>query len=212
MSYIQVVSPNLSVVGIVGLCEKYTEDVFGVTTARHDADALLGWEQDKGQHPGEVPPNDVSVPLAFNWTGTVDKVTKNWGHRCVWVKGTIYSSPLSGTGHVTYPSIPAIQAAFGLGAYLGFSEFIEDLQIIKESDMLTPAEVNQLAQIAFNRPAHDDEKSVYSSIPSAEALQRILDGAENKSLRTDAQAFRDGQQSTSQYVPYTGSPLFTKKG
>lgn len=205
--FIQEVQPNLGVVGYVGLCEKYTEDVFGVSSARHDGDAMDGWANDPGQHPGEIPPVNISVPLAFNWYGTIDGVYKNWGHRCVWHQGRVYSSPLSGPGHLEYDSIPAIQKAFGLGAYLGWSEFIEDLRVVKEIDMLTPAEVNQLCQIAFNRPAHDDEKSVYSTIPTAEALQRILDGGENKSLRTDAQAYRDG--GAVKYVPVTDQ-LFKK--
>lgn len=80
---------------------------------------------------------------------------------------------------------------------------------LRRIDMLTPAEVNQLTQIAFNRPAHEDEKSVYSTIPTDEALQRILDGEENIQLRTDAQAYRDG--NTVAYIPYTGSQLFVKK-
>ena len=198
--FIQLINPNLSVVGIVGLCEKYTEDVFGVSASRHDADALSGWQNDLGQHFGETPPADISVPIAFHWVGTVQGVTKDWGHRCLWNKGVIWSSPLSGSGHVTYLSIAAIQKAFGLGAYLGWSEYIEDKQIVKEIDMLTPAQVNTLCAIAFNRQARDDEKAVYSSIPIQDALNRIFDGAENTQLRANAQAFLTGSSKSAQVL------------
>lgn len=129
----QLIQPNLAVIGYPDYCEKYTEDVFGVpASSRHEADAFLAWADARFKHPNQVPPIDISVPIYFNWTGNVGGITKNWGHACVWVKGQVYTTPLRGTGHLVYPSIGAIQKAFGLGSYLGWTEDIENLRIVEE--------------------------------------------------------------------------------
>lgn len=52
---------------------------------------------------------------------------------------------------------------------------------------LTPAEVNQLAMIAWNRPATDTEKSVYPTLDAQETLQRVLTSDLNIKIRTLAQ-------------------------
>lgn len=63
----------------------------------------------------------------------------------------------------------------------------------KGAEMFTPAEVNQLIQATMNFPATDTQKAVYSTLPIAEVLQKVLESKENVQLRTDAQAYVNGQ-------------------
>jgi len=175
----QLIEPNLGAVGQPLNCERYTEDVFGVpTSGRHEADAFGAWEDAKYKHPDETPPADVSVPIYFNWSGNVDGIYKNWGHACVWDKGTIYTDPLHGEGHVTYPSIGAIQKAYGLGSYLGWTEDIENLRVVEEEDMFNDGDRFNINISLFGEDKGFWKDKVNQNLSYKDAVEQILDSPE----------------------------------
>ncbi len=130
----QVVQPDLSVVGYPDYCLAYVQTVFKVPVSNpHDPDAWHGWLDAQFKHTDTIP-TDVSVPIWFSWSGTVEGVYDNYGHVAVSTPNGVYTNPLSGSGHKVFPSVQALATNYGV-KYVGWSEDIESLRVVEGDDM-----------------------------------------------------------------------------
>lgn len=134
---IQLIPPNLSVVGYPDYCLAYVEQVFGVKNDP-DPDAWHGWLNTKFKHTDLVP-TDVAVPVWFSWTGTIGGITQNWGHVAVSTPTGVYTNPLNGSGHKVFPSVQALATAYGV-KYVGWSEDLGNLRIVGDNVIMEPAD------------------------------------------------------------------------
>jgi len=122
----QLIQPNLLAVGYPDYCLAYVEAVFNAPNIKPSA--WEAWEACEFPHTDPIP-NDVSVPVWFSWTGTVDGETRNWGHVAVSTPNGVYTNPLSGSGHKVFASVPALASAYGV-TYVGWSEDVSTLKVI----------------------------------------------------------------------------------
>lgn len=152
MSYIQLVSPNLSVSGRSGYCLEMQENVWG---ALHQYDyAEQAWNSSSADnHPLEPPPN-VCVPLYWTYFDTADNA--EYGHVATWVPGRgVFSSTFNtAIGSEWYPSVQAMTDRINKipranGRYLGWSEVISNVRVIQGEDMwnITKAQENAIYQL-----------------------------------------------------------------
>lgn len=131
MSYIQIVQPNLGVVGKPGYCLAYVENVF--KTSHLYANASEGWRNAKYKHTGQ-PPNNVIVPIWFSFKDP------DW-HVCIWSKGIIYTTTAQGMKQ--FGSIQALLNFMNNGTvneemvYLGWSEDLAGVRLVKGVTMPT---------------------------------------------------------------------------
>jgi LysM repeat protein len=130
MTWTQNAAPNTSVTSRPGWCLEFTQKVYDAPVAYSCATEA---REALGQlFPGnrDLPP--VSVPVWFSWTGTLDGVTKDWGHVAAWVPGLgILSSPKSwdqGDSQSVYASIEEVESWLG-ATYIGFSADLNGLQV-----------------------------------------------------------------------------------
>lgn len=177
----QVVQPNLSVIGYPDYCLAYVEQVFGVKSDP-DPDAWQGWLNTKFKHTNPTP-NNVSVPVWFSWTGTINGVTQNWGHVAVSTPNGVFTNPLSGSGHKVFASVPALATAYGV-QYVGWSEGIGNLRVVGDSMVPTADLLNSLFKAYLGRPANAQEQSQFINKISYNDLIPILEdnNAEHNAL------------------------------
>lgn len=133
----QLVVPNLSVVGYPSYCLAYAGAVFGLSS-ENTPDAWEGWLATQFKHVDALP--NLVVPVWFSWTGTIGGITQNWGHVAVSTPGGIYTNPLTGSGHKVFPTVPDLEAAYGV-KYVGWSEDISNLRVVEEDEMSTIGDV-----------------------------------------------------------------------
>jgi LysM repeat protein len=139
MSWTQNVSPNTSVTDEPGMCLRFTQSVYNAPVAY--SCATEAWEAATQKYGHRQLPL-VSVPVWFSWTGTINGVTKDWGHVAAWVPGLgILSSPKSwgqGNSQSVYASIEEVEAWLG-AKYVGFSADLNGLQIATYTEDPVPA-------------------------------------------------------------------------
>ena len=160
---IQLIVPDLSIIGNPDYCLSYVQSAYNVpATDPHQADAWQAWEATQFKHT-DLPPTDISVPVWFSWTGTINGVAQNWGHVAVSTPQGIYTNPLSGSGHEVFPSVQALATAYGV-QYVGWSEDIETLRVVQGgSEMLTKDQIIVIYTLAFD----DDDVDVPQDIINA---------------------------------------------
>lgn len=121
MTYIQLVQPNLNIVGQDGACLAYVRQVFGASVQY--STAALAWQNAEYQHSGTPPA--VAVPIWFSW--------QTDGHVAVWDNGTIYST--TAQGDKTFNSIDDLTGYIGEGIeYLGWSEDVDKLRVVEPQE------------------------------------------------------------------------------
>lgn len=129
MSYIQLVAPDLSVVGHIAYCLEYADNVAGLSNGEYSA--WIAWQNTQFPHTDPIP-TDVAVPCWFEYySGGV-----NLGH-VVWsIQGQqFYSSPYKQTiGHNVMNSIAEVEQLYGV-KYVGWSEDISGLKVVTEGDL-----------------------------------------------------------------------------
>lgn len=93
--------------------------------------ALLDWQKNLKQHKNQKFPAGVAVPVYWNWTGTVEGHTRNWGHIGVRLPdGRIW------TDGKYFKSVAEVSSKYlSGGAYLGWGESVEGVRVVKEEDM-----------------------------------------------------------------------------
>lgn len=136
----QLINPNFTIKEVAGRCLQYSETVFGHPGVGDTA--WDEWNNTKLKHRDRNFPSGVAFPVWFDWSGNIkwsDGVIRwgRYGHVAVMAgDGTIYSSPLSGVGRATFPSVDALTRAFGNGmTYVGWSEDIANVKVIEGEDM-----------------------------------------------------------------------------
>lgn len=162
MSYQQLVTPNTNIPYVGGFCEGFVEGTVGqatLPTLTHQtmsgvySTASNAWANLPGKHPGEQPPSGVTVPVYFSLGSTPA------GHVAISLPdGRVASSTQSGFHTTAYihPSLTDLintYAKYNNGCtYLGWSEYIGKLQVVKEGDMpLTDAQVDKVLKMGLRR-------------------------------------------------------------
>jgi len=131
----QLIQPNLSVVGQSDLCLAYVTTIFNVPEKYNTA--TDAWNAAQYKHVGD-PPTNVSVPVWFSWTGTINGITANYGHVACSVNGTKFYS-VSAIGDQIFNSIQELMNFIGGGIeYLGWSEDINNDRVVEENNMEQP--------------------------------------------------------------------------
>lgn len=129
--YKQKKKPNTKQKEQSGNCLRFTFLAFGGKNGFGFSESRQAWNGQKKRHVGERPPRGVYVPVWFDWTGTIEGVTKNWGHTAIALPdGRILSSPLNGYGQDIFASVSALEKAFG-AKYLGWSEQMDGTVVVK---------------------------------------------------------------------------------
>lgn len=140
MSYTQLKSPNLSVVGVEGYCLVYVREIFGVA-AKYPT-AASAWQNAEYKHVGlSTPtPTDVAVPVWFTWEAS--------GHVAVSVPGKgIYST--TAQGDKVFGNIEEVAQYIG-GTYLGWSEDVDGVRVCEPSAAPTPAPSGKTINLPAN--------------------------------------------------------------
>lgn len=122
MAYIQLRKPNLTVVGVSGLCLRYARQVYGIGPKY--LYAWNAWTNSK-QHRTRTLPK-VSVPLWFSYV----RYGINVGHVIVYVPGKgFYSSPIAGKKF--FRTLAEFEGYATNCKYVGWSENMNGVAIVK---------------------------------------------------------------------------------
>lgn len=142
MSWTQLKPVDMSVMKTAGRCLEFAEDSFDVPNL-YDS-AWQGWESAQYKHKDKDFPKGVYVPVWFDWTGSVQWTDGVWrtlryGHVAYTKDGKVYSSPPTGYGRAWFNSVDDLVNAFGGGMkYVGWSEDIAGIRVVKEESMSKP--------------------------------------------------------------------------
>lgn len=173
MEYTQVLFFNINTPGEDDECLVYVHTGFGIGD-KYD-DATDAWNNAQFKQTG-TPPTNISVPIWFSWTGTIDGVTKNWGHVGAWVNGKIYSTTAQGVK--VFDSIQDLMNFIQEGIqYLGWSEDINGTQVVTEGESMIQdnAHLNSLFMAYLNRGPSASDTSGYVGKITYSAMIELLD-------------------------------------
>jgi hypothetical protein len=169
----QSLNANWHIPYVGGLCEGYVEGAWGqatlptpthLTTSGVYANAVSAvnpgetakWDNNPGNanHPGELPPAGLTVPIYFSLGST------KAGHTAIALSdGRIATSALPGyhaEGFI-YPSLQAMIADYakynGGCTYLGWSEQVGNVRVVKrkENEMITIQQVDRVLKMGLRR-------------------------------------------------------------
>lgn len=147
MKYKQLVSPDLTITEAAGLCLSFSRRAFGAPVV--EKTAWEGWSKAEYRHEDRDWPSGVSIPVWFDWWGQLpgDKQKFQYGHVAVLhTDGKVYSSPLSGKGRAWFASVDDLARSFGGGMkYVGWSEDISNVRVVKKEDYMITARVVESA-------------------------------------------------------------------
>jgi hypothetical protein len=174
---IQLVQPNLSVVGKVTWCLLYARQVFSADKV--EATAWDAWTNADYKHTDALP--DVAVPVWFSYWGTINGIYQNWGHVAVYVPGQgFYSSPYKTTQtHAVLSSISEVERIYGC-KYVGWSEDISNVRVAKDIGMIVDKNNLKYLYLGIYGETVADEKLAsdnWIGKDYAEATQAMLDYA-----------------------------------
>lgn len=127
----QVITPNLNVPAVIGMCLAYVQNAFGLGWT--GSYALDGWNRNKANHQDWNIPAGVYVPIWFTgyWNGF------NYGHVVIYKDGICYSSPYTNKNtHDQLGNVATVERIYGM-KYLGWSEDMNGQRVIefKEDNM-----------------------------------------------------------------------------
>ncbi len=162
--YQSLVTPNTAVTAKAGMCLWTAEEVFHTPHAYPSATAAYQATQFK--HTDALP--DVPVPVWFDSYGAygTPAVWDNWGHVVSWIPGRGFlSSPVTfvGPGQEWFPSIDALVNAINRilpnskTKYLGWSEDLAGIKLVKEEDMITIQQVDHVLKMGLRREPTAEE-------------------------------------------------------
>lgn len=231
----QLVYPNLNAVGTIGWCLRYAgPDVFGTTYVPNPPFAWTAWLETKFRI-DYLP--DVCVPVWFSY---FTPQGQQQGHVVVWVPGVgFYSSPWAvGTTHAVLKSIAEVEKYYHC-KFVGISLDILNLKVAEDNvepfnegdrkywNITTEGE----DRLKYASAVGDNYKHASQSIlESAEfrvdqfvnqgdvarinAVTGKTDG-NTQVGKTWKKCFeyieKNAQVTSSDFVPYSGDPLFQKK-
>lgn len=206
--YTQLVAPDMSIRGTVGLCLSFQEDVYH--TPHSYLYALQAWRATQYKHLDQDFPEGVSVLLW--WDYYEDDIDA--GHVATRLpNGTLYSSPYKvGTPQAILLSIEGLECTYSDNGvhplkYLGWSEDIAGVRIIGEvMDTYTADELQQSYRLLGNVVASQTEinnymKSGKSYKQITEELKAFFDKnhtsypwyAQNAQVSTDTIVLKPGK-------------------
>jgi len=161
----QLVKPNLSVVGKIGWCLWYAEEVF--STPHIYNTAWEAWTKTKHKHLDQKFPSSVSFPIWFSGANGA-------GHVAIFAPKGIYSSPRDfSTGHQVWTSIAQVEQKYGV-KYVGWSEDLAGVQLIKENNMPTEQEVKTIYMKAEGNEPNAGDIKYYTTHPWIKLCNRAL--------------------------------------
>lgn len=179
------------------------------------------------QHPERDVPTGVAVPIFYSYTTTLDGVTKNYGHINVQLPdGRVWSD-----GNI-YLSIDAYVENHA-PVFVGWGESVNDIKVIEEGEDMIPDDDNDFARwsetfqmIRGRVPTREEFQASAVGRTWLSALEILEDSAEAaicQNWQSVGQvAVTDNWQkqiedltaelaaATTGFVPYAGSPLYTK--
>lgn len=136
----QLISPNLDQKDSPGWCLRFTRNSFNKIASRWDY-ARQAWDNSPTKHTSALP-GDVSVPVWFDWWGTIDGKYGNYGDVAIWVPGRgVFGTPLKkdGFGNRWDASVEARAVAIGGKAkYLGWTEDVNGVRVVEPSPVVPP--------------------------------------------------------------------------
>lgn len=161
-------NPNIPYVG--GLCEGYVEGSVGQATKPYrDSDgnwttsgvypsATASWNANQGNHPNEPAPVGFDAPIYFSLGNNPD------GHVAIALAdGRVASSSLPGyhqEGGFIYENIQALiddYAKYNGGCtYLGWKEYVGNLQVIKMEETMTQDAIEKLVSMSYRAATDTD--------------------------------------------------------
>lgn len=176
MAYTQLIKPDLTTQGAVGMCLNYARRVFSI-----DSKYLTAWKswENSDQHKDRNYPKGVAVPLWFSYyIGS-----ENYGHVVIAVPGKgLYSSPYkSSQTHAVLSSIFEVERIYGV-KYAGWSTEINDVKVakpdtIKDVNKFTASQVNTLIAAVFNRQATKYERTEYPKKSADWVLETVYNNS-----------------------------------
>lgn len=211
MSYLQLVSVDLSTTGLPGECLSFAESAVGAPHLY--ANATVAWNNTEFKHPDQDFPEGVDVPIWFSFWTSIDGVFADYGHVCYRLRdGRIFSSPYrQGTGQVFLGSIQELQQKYTDGhplVYRGWTEDIALIKIVKEEEpMPNDGDIDNVYLQSNGRVATDAEKATYRT-KSWSAPDGLYYGKVRVDFENTQKALKDAQNASYEPAPQ----LFIKKG
>lgn len=116
--------------------------------------AYVDW-QNNIQHKNANLPEGVDVPVYWSLTLTLDGKTANYGHVAVSTGGKIWSDGQ------WFSSVDDLNQRYlgGKGAYLGWGEKVEGINVVKGGKMLVDEEIELEHRIALGRGSTAEERN-----------------------------------------------------
>ena len=184
-------NPNQSVPAYY--CLSYANKVYGIQDGAYYC-AADAWNGAKFKHTGQ-PPIDVAVPVWFQWYGTVDGETREWGHVGVSIPNDgVYCSPLSGVGHAKYNSVSELARVWGT-PYIGWSEDISNVRVVDGSTSMETINDDSGRQIGFHYLGRNgkDGRAYALGSPQTDIQGKPLTNAQLQTffLSAESKAWRD---------------------
>lgn len=157
----QLVIPNLEIKYRGGWCEKGVENAFG--TDGIYSSAMVAWDHNS-RHVSDLPVG-FYVPIYLDLpNGPRDDNGKTEGDVAILCPdGSVAACAMDGEniGLYKYPSLQAYISDYtraNNGAiYKGWGEYVGNIKVIEEEDMLTPTQVDMVFKMGLKRPAREDE-------------------------------------------------------
>jgi len=199
-NYIQLVQPNLNIVGVDGECLVYVREINGAPPVYPTA--LVAWQNTQYKHAGSTPPSNISVPIWFDW--------ETDGHVAEWAQGKIYST--TAQGDKIFSSIQNLMDYIGGGIeYLGWSEDINNARVVEPQEVNVEGNPNAgdvtNAYAAVGETAQPADIQVYINKPW-NAPDGLYYGKTLVDLKNLQNALAEAQNAS--YTPYSGAELYIK--
>lgn len=203
----QLIEPNLNIPYVGGLCEGYVEGMWGQATlptrknqmtygvygnavSPVNAGETAKWDSNpgNGNHPNDIPPMGVKIPVYF-WLGSTPA-----GHTATSLgDGTYLSSSLPGFQDRGYHH-PSLQHLIDFYApanngckYLGWSEYVGNIKVVEEDEMVKKDQVRALFRAFRGREPYQQELDQFVDKIGYDALIVMLDSGEERSKAAKAQ-------------------------
>jgi hypothetical protein len=173
--YIQLKDANWKVGYLGGWCEGYVSMAWGYSSFTYDKNgnvigtysngkgaagyvsAAAHWIAKKGNHPGELPPVGITVPVFFK-LGNVPE-----GHIAIMLDDRYVASSTQagyhtqGYLHKNIDDLISLYGKYNGGCtYLGWSEYVAGVQVVKYEPAITTKDVTSKKDIAFTVREEND--------------------------------------------------------
>ncbi|MFC8008922.1 hypothetical protein [Streptomyces cinereoruber] len=199
----QLVNPNLQIYEEAGLCLQFARRVFHAPAV--EGTAWEGWQNTKYKHSDRNFPQDVAVPVWFDWTGDIGSGRRRYGHAAVrHSDGKIYSSPLTGYGRAWFNSVDDLAREFGGGMkYVGWSKDISGVKVVEEEDMAEKATLSTMRILTAGIWGHNGLAGRQNALSGSEdahldvGMELTNDNIEKLFYSGQAKQWRDSQDQDS---------------